>query len=643
MPPVAIQGREALCNLLGYADELLKAGERVVSDLARDAVMAFHEHEIAGLEGITAKDDGDCWLRVARLAEVAPPEPDPEYRPWLADPAESGVFAPPRLAETRLLAVGIEEASELIAAGLAMVDDVMQPRGGRANRADAVDVLLRLENLPEFAAGFEAWLAGAWTQWTESERPRRRSIAVYHQLFAVQQRMSSMGDDGPVETVFGVGMARWDHPAAKVNAPLIEAAVELELDPEDGALVIRSREQAPRLALRPFDLLEIESVGRLYREASARLQSLYDDPDVGFSPYMPASFEPVLRMCHARLSAAAVYERDARENEADRAPQTADGKLRISDGWVLYVRQRSLNFRRDDIQRLIAQVREAGDEADLPAPARQLTSRPGDRRVEQDIVDLGSTGPGLPETLQIHGPARSPAGTERSGEPEQSGRFFFPLPYNDEQIDIVRRLEQDSVSGVVVQGPPGTGKTHTIANIIAHYMATGRRVLVSAHAPEALAALRQKLPESIRDLAISVIHSDREGSRKLEQAIDILASQVRRIDKRAYNERRIELERVLAEAQAALAEIDDRTRHHAELNLTEIAYRGERLMPMDLAAKVESERPLHAWLPDELGCDAALRTTIQRGRCRRGRTHSRRTRPRHRLCVPSVARFHFFA
>ena len=157
------------------------------------------------------------------------------------------------------------------------------------------------------------------------------------------------------------------------------------------------------------------------------------------------------------------------------------------------------------------------------------------------------------------------------------------------------------MSGVVVQGPPGTGKTHTIANIIAHYMATGRRVLVSAHEPEALAAIQHKLPETIRDLAISVIHSDREGSRRLEQAVDILATQVKQIDKRAYNERRIELEHALAETQTALSDIHDRTRKYADQNLTAIEYRGERLMPMELTARVEAERPLHGWLPDELG------------------------------------------
>ena len=150
----------------------------------------------------------------------------------------------------------------------------------------------------------------------------------------------------------------------------------MELAPEDGALLVRPREQAPRLVLRPFDVLEVEGVGKLHREASAHLQRLHDDPDVGFSPYERASFEGVLRMCHARLSAAAVFERDAREDDGDRTPPRADETLRISDTWVLFVRQRSVNFRCDDIHRLVAQIREAENEADLPAPARQMTTRP---------------------------------------------------------------------------------------------------------------------------------------------------------------------------------------------------------------------------------------------------------------------------
>ena len=542
---VAIHGRKNLCNLLSYAEEILKGGERIVSDLAKDAMLAFYEHDVSGLEGVTAPDGDECWLRVARLRETASPEPDEAYRPWLAQSSGSGVFDAPQLADTRLVSVTIKEASDLIEAGLAMADDAMRPLGDLADRSDIVDVLLRLKNMPEFTAGFTAWVSGPWTAWAESEKPRRRSIAVYNRLFEIQQRMSAMGDDVPVEAIFGVGIARWNQPAGKINAPLIEAAVEFDLDPEDGALVVRPREQAPRLALRPFDLLEIDGVGKLHREASAQLERLHADPDVGFTPFERAGFETVLRMCHARLSASAVYERNAREDERDRTPPRADETLRISDTWVLYVRQRSVNFRCDDIRRLITQVQQIEDETDLPAPALQMTTRPTDRRVDDDEVDLGSAVLRMPEAPRVD-VGRSPRSSSATGgggggggRAKEEKAFFFPLPYNDDQIEIVRRLEDDSVSGVVVQGPPGTGKTHTIANIIAHYMATGQRVLVSAHEPEALAAIQHKLPESIRDLAISVIHSDREGSRKLEQAVDILATQVKQIDKRAYNERRI--------------------------------------------------------------------------------------------------------
>ena len=86
-------------------------------------------------------------------------------------------------------------------------------------------------------------------------------------------------------------------------------------------------------------------------------------------------------------------------------------------------------------------------------------------------------------------PMRSPSGP-RFGLTQ----YFFPKAFNDEQIAIVERLESPDVEGVVVQGPPGTGKTHTIANIICHYLATGRRVLVTSKSEGALAVLRDQIP-----------------------------------------------------------------------------------------------------------------------------------------------------
>ncbi|MGH3840908.1 MAG: AAA domain-containing protein [Pseudonocardiaceae bacterium] len=61
---------------------------------------------------------------------------------------------------------------------------------------------------------------------------------------------------------------------------------------------------------------------------------------------------------------------------------------------------------------------------------------------------------------------------------------FLPMPVNDRQLQILRRV--DTHAQTLVQGPPGTGKTHTAAALISHLLAQGKRVLVTAHTDRAL-------------------------------------------------------------------------------------------------------------------------------------------------------------
>ena len=119
-----------------------------------------------------------------------------------------------------------------------------------------------------------------------------------------------------------------------------------------------------------------------------------------------------------------------------------------------------------------------------------------------------------------------------AAEQVEDRQLFFPKAFNDEQVAIVERLESADVDGVVVQGPPGTGKTHTIANIICHYLATGRRVLVTSKSEGALTVLRDQIPEGIRDLAISLLTSEREGLKQLDATVNLLASKIASLDTR---------------------------------------------------------------------------------------------------------------
>ena len=81
--------------------------------------------------------------------------------------------------------------------------------------------------------------------------------------------------------------------------------------------------------------------------------------------------------------------------------------------------------------------------------------------------------------------------------------ILLAKPANKEQIQIAQKLEK--MDAVVVQGPPGTGKTHTIANLMGHYLAQGKTVLVTSYTSKALRVLKAKLPESVQDLCVAAL------------------------------------------------------------------------------------------------------------------------------------------
>ena len=103
-------------------------------------------------------------------------------------------------------------------------------------------------------------------------------------------------------------------------------------------------------------------------------------------------------------------------------------------------------------------------------------------------------------------------GKDLYGEAED---LYLTKPANEEQIAVAKLMEKEPA--VVVQGPPGTGKTHTIANLMGHFLAQGKRVLVTSCTPKALRVLKDKLPENIQCLCVSTLE---DGHTDMEQSVD---------------------------------------------------------------------------------------------------------------------------
>ena len=178
---------------------------------------------------------------------------------------------------------------------------------------------------------------------------------------------------------------------------------------------------------------------------------------------------------------------------------------------------------------------------------------------------------------------------------------FFPKPFNDDQLEIIRRLSR--ADGLVVQGPPGTGKTHTIANLICHAMATGQRVLVVSRGEAALAVLKEQLPQKVQPLAIAVLSNEREGLRQVESAIREIQSVVEGTQPQNRRSTIARLEKELEGLRKRVGEIDQELDAIALAHLAKLGPRGET--PAELAQRVVAEREAFQWFVDRPLCFVA--------------------------------------
>ena len=179
-----------------------------------------------------------------------------------------------------------------------------------------------------------------------------------------------------------------------------------------------------------------------------------------------------------------------------------------------------------------------------------------------------------------------------------AGELYFPKPFNAEQVQIIDRLEH--ANGVVVQGPPGTGKTHTIANVICHYLAEGKRVLVTSKGESALAVLRGHLPKAIQSLTVNLLTSEREGLKQLEQSISKITTEITGLNKTQLRsdiqQSRSDIDRL----HERLAGIDRELAGWARKNINPAPPTLGGLKPAELAQHVVAAQEEFAWFPDEL-------------------------------------------
>ncbi|MES2027121.1 MAG: AAA domain-containing protein [Pseudomonadota bacterium] len=495
---------------------------------------------IPGLEFNQVEHGDDIWLRVPRLIEVNPPVPDAEFAPWMTLPKSPD--KEPELHHEITIKT--------------------------SQKKDAEVVTLKLSENPLIKEQFDWYFEQLWTPWAMVERERRKTMAVYAKLFSLQQHMSTEGAETPLELVWGIGHTTWK-PEGKgkaVKHPLITQLCDLSLNDRTYALEVRPRQMEPRLEVECYAELENGGVPALAAFWKADQGAAANS----ISPYESITFERVLKNAVANLDANGQFL-----SPEDRRMPDAGENLSVTDTWVFFARKRSEHILLQDIERLIAKLE---DNAKVPDVIR-------------GFVERGSSEVKIPERLIYRGLSSS---SSAAGVRE----LYFPMPYNDEQVAIVQQLETGN--GSVVQGPPGTGKTHTIANIICHYLAQGKRVLVTSKGEAALTVVQEKLPESIRPLCVALLSEDKTGMKQFESSIQEIATRVSSLQPERVAIEIINAEHELDHMHQKLAALDANISEFARQHMNKFVLHGREMNPPDLAHFVLDNEQNYSWLEDKL-------------------------------------------
>lgn len=559
----------------------MRTRTRVVSNVADHGSFLLFDHQAAAIEGVrlndTGSEDDEVWLSVAHPpGPQVPPQAESAWlAPWL-NVGAAMLVAPQIAAEidgSALIAAGTHRDARIAVDNLA---EAANPAIDPAARVRFDGYGFRAEVEMQHAR----YLQESWNHWAEAERKRRRLSNLYMRLFTLQQELAGALIEGQLELVWGMGIGVARKAGMTLAYPLVTRLVDLNFDADTGAAEIRPRDIDPRLELEIFTQMDSDAVAQAEQAAEAFLAGAQES----MSPFDPATYEPLLAIARGALQGGARASLAHDKAEAAGAP---DEEPEISAGWVLFARPRSTNVTMQDLERFRDALEDLGDDGALPGAVAALVTEPSDESASLQLPAFRGM------TAAYHEAGTSAAAVSAADD------LFFPKPFNDAQARIVQLLEVSD--GVVVQGPPGTGKTHTIANIICHYLANGRRVLVTSMRDPALAVLRDQLPEEIRPLAISLLAAEQDGVNQFERSIRKIATEVQSIDTAALGREIARVEETIDAFHERLRRIDTDLGRWARLNLSRIDLGGESVDTQDAAAEVVQKAGQFEWLPDPLG------------------------------------------
>lgn len=406
----------------------------------------------------------------------------------------------------------------------------------------------------ERTKAYEKWLA-ARAVWVDKQRLINQTRSFFARLF---QEYTDLERDSEVfELMVGSGLIQLVGNTA-INHPILLKRVKFSFDAKDNIIRICDTDTEPELYT--ILLQEMTDIDH------GAVKQLKDDLHNNFYHPLDRNDTPdYLKILTHKLCSDSKFVADPSERIA------SGDRLLTSFTPVFFVRKR-IDGTVKAIDEIIHTIEETGV---VPGYLIDLVGA-GNITVTEDNRELT-----IDEQLAA-----------LSGE---SAQILFSKEANREQLEIAERIEK--YNAVVVQGPPGTGKTHTIANLLGHFLAQGKSILVTSHTKKALSVLKEKLPPEIQNLCVSVLD---DTNSDMERSVDGITSYLSKYTSNELKNRMESAERQRNEIIKQLAEVRKKIYAIKYREFDPIVYDGVGYSPAAAAAFVSTNAEELSYIPGKV-------------------------------------------
>jgi len=439
--------------------------------------------------------------------------------------------------------------------------------------------VLSIDDYPELIDELDNYISQNWNKdlleyekaidsYSEDYEVYERSNNTYKQYFRIFNKTLQFGEE--YELVIGVGLLNFKENAdcPKIFRHLVTQRVDINFDhpQKDSQIIVKPNlEIGPKVEIDSILDLENQFDPQCIVEAEKTVENFIKENSIE-TLFYNGMIEDALQMFVGRVSP------DGKYSNSIEKPKITSSRPEVSFAPALLLRKRNTRSFTAFYGNILENIKNESDDVKISSMNDLIG-------VHDDIdIDYGNT---------------DISSLQSNNEP-----IFFPKEYNDEQIEIIQKTRNSNK--VLVQGPPGTGKSHTIANLICHLLANGKKVLITAYTKRALEVLKDKLPDEFQDLVVNLLSSDSSSIQDLQSSVNSINEELSSADLNLYQSIIEELEESLKQTKEKIAlntndliKIKEKTTRSVDVNSQ---YSGTLAQ---IAETLEKDSQNYEWFKDQ--------------------------------------------